>query len=777
MRFITNLRFALRRSYAANPKYWRRALIGGGTAIVLLFWAYVAYLDSVVFTKFEGRRWALPARVFARPLEIYPGSNLSQTELLQELRELGYYEASKPAISGSFRRDGDSVTVITRAFTFWDGKEPSIRFRAQFDGNTLVDIRDATSDQPLSLVRFDPMQIGSIYPSHHEDRVLVKLNEVPPLLVKALLAIEDRHFYEHHGIAPSAMMRAFFANLRAGGTVQGGSTITQQLVKNFFLSNERTWSRKFNEIIMALALEKHYGKDEILETYLNEIYLGQDGNRSIHGFGLASQFYFGRPLAELKTEHIALLIALVKGPSYYDPRRHKERAKQRRDLVLDTLASFGEIPTADATHAKKAELGVSKAGSTGTSSFPAFMDLVRDQLQRDYHEEDLTSAGLQIFTTLDPQVQRAADRAIAGQIRVLEKSKRLPPGQLQGAAVVVNVEGADVLAVVGGRDPGFAGFNRARDALRQIGSLIKPAVYLTALSDPQQFTPVTILDDTAFELKGGDGKIWSPENYDHQEHGPVPLYSALANSYNISTARLGIAIGLPKVIDTLNAMGVNRDLKPYPSLLLGSLALTPLEVAQAYHTLANGGFRAPLRAISSVLTAEGAPVQRYPLSIEKALDPAQVFMINTLMQNGVRTGTGRSLYAQVPESLAVAGKTGTSNDLRDSWFAGFTRDKLAVIWMGLDDDRPARLTGAEGALRVFGDIFKSINTLPGAWTPPEGIELVWIDPDNNLRADESCAGAIQLAFVAGSAPTDYSACAGFGATVNKTMNWFKRWFE
>ncbi len=777
MKFFTQWVAALRYRYAARPKFWRGVLFGGGTTLLVLFWAYVAYLDSVVKTKFEGKRWSLPARVYARPLEIFPGSTLSLNQLLLELSDLGYTETTKPSTSGSYRRDGNALSIVTRAFTFWDGKEASVPFRAIFDGNTLVDLRSAANDGPLSLVRFDPIQIGSIYPAHHEDRILIQLKEVPPLLIQALLAIEDRHFYEHHGVAPAAILRAFLVNLRAGETVQGGSTITQQLVKNFFLSNERTLARKINELIMALALEKHYGKDEILEGYLNEIYLGQDGNRAIHGFGLASQFYFGRPLAELKTEHMALLVALVKGPSFYDPRRNKQRAKQRRDLVIDTLLSLNDISPAEAERAKKADLGISSAGSTGNSSFPAFMDLVRDQLQQDYREEDLTSAGMQIFTTLDPQIQRTADRAVETQVIALEKYKRLPKGKLQGAAIVLNVEGAEVLAIVGGRDPSFAGFNRARDALRQIGSLVKPAVYLTALSDSQNFTPVTMLDDTAFEFKGSDGKIWSPENFDKQEHGPVPMYYALANSFNISTARLGLAIGIPKVIDTMHALGITRELKPYPSLLLGSPALTPLEVAQMFHTLANGGFRAPPRTITSVLTAEGSPVQRYPLSIEKAFDPANVYQIIRMMQNGVRNGTGKSLYSYVPESLAVAGKTGTSNDLRDSWFAGFTRDKLAVVWMGMDDNRPAKLTGAEGSLRVFGEIFKSINVQPGTWTTPENVDVVWIDPDNQLRADESCSGAIELAFIAGTAPQDYSSCAGFRGTVDKTLNWFKRLFQ
>ncbi|MBI3775307.1 MAG: penicillin-binding protein 1B [Gammaproteobacteria bacterium] len=767
----------LDRKRAAIPHFWRWLLLIVTTIGFLTLWAYVAYLDSVVKAKFEGKRWAVPARVYARPLELYPGMNMTASQFVQELSSLGYYDAPTPKISGSYRRKGGAFFVITRPATFWDGKEPSIAFRAEFSDGVLNSLSRASGNEPLNLVRFDPMQIGSIYPAHNEDRILVKLSDVPPQLIKALLAIEDRDFYEHHGIAPRAMFRALFANLRAGGTVQGGSTITQQLVKNFFLTNERTLTRKINEIIMALELERRYGKAEILETYLNEIYLGQDGARSIHGFGLASQFYFGRPLNELHTEHIALLVALVKGPSFYDPRRHQQRSRQRRDLVVDALVSLGDITDKDAKRFKAADLGITKIAASGVTPFPAFLDLVRDQLKRDYREEDLTSEGLQIFTTLDPLVQRSADRAMVNQIHQIEKYKRLPQGQLQGAAVVVNVEGAEVLAVVGGRDPNFAGFNRARDAVRQIGSLVKPAVYLTALKNPQNYTPVTQIDDSAVSLKAGDGKQWTPENYDHQEHGPVPLYQALAHSYNLATARLGLAIGLPNIVDTLHALGVEREIDPYPSLLLGAASLTPLEVTQMYHTLANGGFLSPLRAINAVLTADGKPLQRFPLSVERAVDAASVYVVNTMLQAAVREGTGRSLYSMVPASLAVAGKTGTSNDLRDSWFAGFTHDRLAVTWLGMDNDQSSRLTGAEGALRVWGDLMSGISAQPGAWPVPDNAELVWIDPANNLRADSSCAGALQLGFIAGSAPANYSPCAGLGGAVDQTINWIKGIFQ
>ena len=758
---------------AAYPHFWRWLILATTVIGMLTLWAYVTYLDSVVKAKFEGKRWAVPARVYARPLELYPGMTMTSSQFVQELVSLGYSDTPVPKTPGTYRRKGNSVLVITRAATFWDGKEPSVAFRAEFSDGVINSLTPTTGNASLNLVRFDPMQIGSIYPAHNEDRILVKLDDVPPLLVKALIAVEDRDFYEHNGIAPRAMFRALFANLRAGGTVQGGSTITQQLVKNFFLSNERTLTRKSNEIIMALALERRYDKTDIMESYLNEIYLGQDGARSIHGFGLASQFYFARPLKELRTEHIALLVALVKGPSFYDPRAHQKRARQRRDLILETLLTLGEINDKEAKRAKAADIGITKIAASGVTPFPAFLDLVRDQLKRDYREEDVTSEGLQIFTTLDPLVQRSADRAMVSQIQQIEKAKKLPQGLLQGAAVVVNVEGAEILAVVGGRDPNFAGFNRARDAVRQIGSLVKPAVYLTAMKNPENYTPVTLIDDSAVSLKAGDGKQWTPENYDHLEHGEVPLYKALAHSYNLATARLGLAVGLPKIVDTLHALGVEREIDAYPSLLLGAASFTPLEVTQMYHTLANGGFRAPLRAINAVLTADGIPLQRFPLSIEKAVDAAAVYAVNTMLQAAVREGTGRSLHSMVPTSLAVAGKTGTSNDLRDSWFAGFTPNRLAVVWMGRDDNRPSRLTGAEGALRVWGDLMGAISAQPGEWSVPDNAELVWIDPATNLRGDSGCAGAIQLGFIEDSAPTGYAPCAGLSGAVDQTIQWIK----
>jgi penicillin-binding protein 1B len=736
---------------------------------------YVAYLDYQIRSQFEGKRWAIPARVYARPLELYPQARLNADQFENELKVLAYHRSIHPTRPGSYFRNGDHFTVVSRPFTFWDGSEPSVSMQANFIGNTLENLRDTNSGAPLPIVRFDPAIIGRIYPSHTEDRVLVKLDEVPPLLIKALVAVEDRDFYHHHGVSLRGIARAMLANIRAGATVQGGSTLTQQLVKNFFLSNKRSIWRKITEALMALLLELHYNKNEILQAYINEIYLGQDGKRSIHGFGLASHFYFEKPISNLRTEEIALLVGIVKGPSFYNPRRDPKRAKERRDLVLDLMVEQGDITKAQGEAAKAEELSVVPIEKSYITSYPAFMDLVRRQLRRDYKEQDLSSEGLQIFTTLDPSVQFESEAAMSKWLDRLGRSRDLPDSELEGASVVVSVDGGEVLSVVGGRNPQFAGFDRALDAVRPIGSLIKPAIYLTALEQYNKYTLVSLLDDGPLTLELENGDEWQPQNFDKKYHGMVPLYVALSHSYNLATTRLGLEVGLPAIITTLSQLGVDKDIRPYPSMLLGSLALSPIEVAQMYQTIAAGGFRTPLRAIREVLTAQGQPLQRYPLSVKKVVDPESVFLLNAALRQTARHGTGQGVYRFVPPGLSVSCKTGTSNDLRDSWFAGYTGDKLGVVWVGMDDNRPAGLTGAGGALKVWGQIFKSINTSSAVDTVPTNVEMDTIDTQTQLLAGSSCDTGLQLPFIKGTAPTEHSGCGGIGA--KQGSGWLNRLFK
>lgn len=748
---------------------WLALLLVGLTLSGLL---YGIYLDQVVRVRFEGRRWSLPARVFARPLELYAGRNLSAEALQEELERLGYTRTKHPNRPGSYSYYRERFLLRTRPFRFPDGAEASHYLEVRFKNRQIASLKQAASGKGLALARLDAALIASIYPTHNEDRILVRREQLPKLLVDTLLAVEDRNYYQHLGVDPMAILRALWSNLRAGRVVQGGSTLTQQLVKNFYLSNERSLVRKVNEAGMSLALDWRYDKDQILEAYANEIYLGQDGRRAIHGFGLASRFYFNRPLAELGLGQTAVLVGMIKGPSYYNPRRHPERARKRRDLVLNLLVEQGIVTESQALAAKQAGLGVSGKGGRPTGRYPAFMDLVRRQLQRDYREADLRSEGLRIYSTLDPLVQTQAEQSIADRLPEMERSKR--SDALEVSAVVAGVENGEVLAVVGGRRSGYSGFNRALEAMRPVGSLIKPVVYLEALSRPNRFTPVTLLQDRTIELTGGDGKPWRPSNFDGKVHGEVPLYQALARSYNLATVRLGLDLGLDRLVQRLRALGVKRKIRRLPSLTLGSVELTPLEVVQLYQPLASGGFRVPLRAVREVLDADGNSLGRYPLEMKQVADPDAVYLLNWVLRKVVEQGTGRALRKQLPAGLTVAGKTGTTDEYRDSWFAGFSGDKVAAVWIGRDDNKPAGLSGSTGAMRVWGDIIAGSDSLPLQQTAPAGIETLLIEPASGLLADKGCSGAIKVPFKHGSAPREKAACA---QERNIVEGFFQRFFE
>jgi penicillin-binding protein 1B len=762
-----------RRKVVRRRSLWLRLVL----LLCLVLAGYVAYLDLQVRQQFDGKRWSLPARVYARPLDLYVGRELSAEQFQEELRALYYRPVKTATQPGRYSRDHNIFHVVTRPFTFWDGQQNSASIRVRFSGNRVSALTDAGTGRPANLARLDPVLVGSFYPAHNEDRVLLKLDAVPVSLTDALIAVEDRGFYKHHGVAPLSIMRAFWANLRAGGVVQGGSTLTQQLVKNFFLSSERSLTRKFNEAIMALLLEWHYEKDEILEAYLNEVYLGQDGQRAVHGFGLASHFYFEKPLAELNIAQTALLVGLVKGPSYYNPWRHPERARARRNLVLDAMADLGLVGRDEAARARNTPLEVSRQGRKAINTFPAFLDLVRRQLQRDYRDEDITTEGLTIFTTLDPQLQWQLEQALASGLRGLEKGRGIEGGKLEGAAVVISVQGGEVLALAGGRNPKFAGFNRALDAHRQVGSLLKPAVYLTALEKPERYTLATLLDDSPLTYTARNGTVWKPGNYDRMSHGKVPLYQSLAHSYNISTARLGLDLGMDSVVATLRRLGVEQDLNPYPSLLLGAVEMSPLQVAGLYQTFASGGFLTPLRAINAVLAADKTPLQRYSLSVRAVVEPAPVYLVNTALRHVVQEGTGRALYQTLPEDWDIAGKTGTTDDLRDSWFAGFTGDRLGVVWIGRDDNASTGLTGSTGALRIWRDLFRHVGEPGSSQTVSEQVEYHDIDPATGLLADAGCKDAVQLPFITGSVPSEYAPCARGDQALPNPVDWFKELFQ
>lgn len=757
---------------ASGRRTWfRQFLIRGSLIGLVLLAGWLVYLDAVVTSRFEGRRFEVPSRVYARPLELYDGASVSVNALQREL-ELAGFRKGDGVRPGTYSQSGSRFVISSRGFLFADGLEPRRRLSLGIYGDRVQDFRVLAGDNS-PVVRLEPAQIGGIYPAHKEDRVLIQLDDAPVLFKEALLAVEDRNFYEHHGIAPASIARAMLANIQAGRIVQGGSTLTQQLVKNFFLTRDQTLLRKGNEAMMSLLLELHYGKDDILETYLNEVYLGQAGTRAIHGFGLGSQFYFGESFKRLELHQVALLVGLVKGPSYYDPRRHPARALERRNLVIDVLRETGVIDGSVALKAQSMPLGITPRPSYSENRYPAFIDLVRRHLARDYREEDLQSDGLKIFTTLNPAIQHAAEFSVQDMLDRMDRGS--DETRLESAMVVTARDSGEVLALVGGRDPKFAGFNRALDARRPVGSLIKPFIYLTALQYPERYTLITPVEDKSFALVFDDGRRWEPKNYDGKERGDVALHQALSHSYNLPAVRVGLDVGVDAVKETLQALGVTSPISEYPSMLLGSVSMTPVTVAQIYQGLASSGFNTPLRTIRQVTDADGKALSRYSLEVDQVADPAAVHLVQYAMQETMQEGTGRSAYRSVSEDLTLAGKTGTTDDGRDSWFAGFSGDLLAVAWVGRDDNGPTSLTGATGALPVWSRFMGQVPQHGFSPVVPDGVAYHWVNAGADALTDEYCDNARLMPFMVGSEPTRKVSCSG--SLERRMRSWFEGLFQ
>ena len=728
----------------------RRFVLTAGAVGMLVLAAYVTWLDFRIRSDFEGKQWAVPARVFARPLELAPGAPMTADAIEAELKLAGYRRVRSAFRPASFERNAGRVRLVTREFRFPDGSAPSRRVTVSVSGGRISEVE--VGGKPRSRVRVDPAEIARVYPAHREDRVLLRLDDVPDAFLAILLEVEDRRFYRHVGIDPLAIARAAWANLRAGRTVQGGSTLTQQLAKNFFLSAERTFTRKLNEALIALLLEWRYSKPELLEGYLNEVYLGQQGAHAIHGFGRAARYYFGRGLADLDLDEMALLAGMVRGPSYYDPRRHPERAKRRRNRVIDGLEAQGIAGPAAAERARSEPLGVTRDPPPASTRFPAFVDLVRRQLRRDYPGSALRSEGLRIFTTLDPTVQRAAESALERSMPLLARRSRMSPAELQAAIVVTDARSGEVLSIVGGRDPRRTGFNRALDAVRPVGSVVKPAVYLAALTEPQ-FHLASFVRDDPVQVDGPRG-AWRPRNYDGRSHGPVLLRDALVHSYNLATVRLGLDIGLERVRDTIRALGVSRPFATWPAMLLGTVELAPIEVNAMYHSLATGGLRQPLRAIRSITDRHGRSLGRYPERSTRVADSDVVFLVTHALRGVLSEGTGRRARELLGRGQVLAGKTGTTDGLRDSWFAGYGADRVAVVWVGRDDNQPVNLSGSSGALEVWARLMGAIGAASVSDVAPRGVEWHWVSRDEGRRIEQACTDAMRLPFVAGRLPPE-----------------------
>lgn len=724
---------------------------------------YGLYLDGLVRARFAEYAFDQPSRVFARPLPLAAGAPLGAEALLLELSAARYRAVDSPPMApGTYRRQGARFEIATRAFRGAQGPVPARRLVVQLAGGRIRGVTDADTGKPAVGAFLDPARIATLYGPRQVERRFLPASEVNPLLVAALQAVEDRDFKDHIGIDFSAILRAAWANLVAGEVVQGGSTLTQQLVRNIFLDRSQTLARKANEAALAILIEARYSKARILEAYLNEVYLGQQGGQAVHGVAAASEFWFGRELDDLAVHEVALLVGLIQGPSLHDPRRFPERAKARRDVALRAMRDTGLISDTDRAVASRAPLGVTAAGALPRNRYPAFLELVRAQLARDFPDSVLAVRGLSVLTTLAPASQQLAEAAVAERLKALGKRGE----GLQAAVVVTDSRSGAVQAVVGGRDPAQPGFNRALAAARPIGSLVKPFVYLVALAQPERWSLMSPLEDRAVALRQPNGKVWTPANNDGLEHGSVALVDALARSYNLATVNLGLALDVGKVARVLQALIPGLEAKALPSLLLGAVDLSPFQVAQAYQYLAADGHPTPLYALEAVLDADGKPLSRY-VQKPAAGDLVEAARLVTFaLQEAARRGTASALVGLGLGELDAAGKTGTSNDQRDSWFAGYTGSHLAVVWLGRDDNRETGLYGATGAMRVWAALMAKLPTEPLRPDFRADPVLAWVDPQTQVATDPDCTGARQLPFIRGYEPLDYSGC-GLG-------DWFDR---
>ncbi|MEG5560961.1 bifunctional glycosyl transferase/transpeptidase [Enterobacter roggenkampii] len=696
---------------------------------VVLMAIYGVYLDQKIRSRIDGKVWQLPAAVYGRMVNLEPDMSITKNEMVKLLEATQYRQVSKMTRPGEFTVQANSIEMIRRPFDFPDSKEGQVRARLTFDGDRLDTIENMDNNRQFGFFRLDPRLITMLSSANGEQRLFVARNGFPDLLVDTLLATEDRHFYEHDGISLYSIGRAVLANLTAGRTVQGASTLTQQLVKNLFLSSERSYWRKANEAYMAVLMDARYSKDRILELYMNEVYLGQSGDNEIRGFPLASLYYFGRPVEELSLDQQALLVGMVKGASIYNPWRNPKLALERRNLVLRLLQQQQVIDQELYDMLSARPLGVQPRGGV-ISPQPAFMQLVRQELQSKLGDKVKDLSGVKIFTTFDSVAQDAAEKAAVEGIPVLKKQRKL--SDLETAMVVVDRNSGEVRAMVGGAEPQFAGYNRAMQARRSIGSLAKPATYLTALSQPNQYRLNTWIADAPISLRQPNGQVWSPQNDDKQFSGQVMLVDALTRSMNVPTVNLGMSLGLPAIVDTWQKLGVAKDqLHPVPAMILGALNLTPIEVAQAFQTIASGGNRAPLSALRSVIAEDGSVLYQSFPQAERAVPAQAAYMTLWTMQQVVQRGTGRQLGAKYP-GLHLAGKTGTTNNNVDTWFAGIDGREVVITWVGRDNNQPTKLYGASGAMSIYQRYLANQSPVPLNLVAPEDIVDMGVDSSGNF---------------------------------------------
>ena len=733
---------------------------GGGMTTA----SWLVGMDRIVVERFEGQRFKVPSKVYSAPGILYPGLDAKLIDLRGTLARSGYREqkvtAGRPLRPGLYRWSNNRLRVHLRAFSHPTRPEPARDIVIRFDGTVIAEMRELPRSREVGAVLLEPELVGAYFGSEREQRELVRLEDVPRHLIDAVLAVEDRRFASHHGVDLTRIGGAVLVNLRAGGVRQGGSTLTQQLVKNFFLTPERTLRRKVNEAAMAIIVEARYSKKRILQSYLNEIYLGRRGATSIHGVGEATRYYFGKHVSELVPAESALLAAIIQSPNRLSPHRNPEPAKQRRDLVLELMRKQGRLGLQEFNLARATPLDVAMP-ITESGDARYFLDLLRRQLPEAYDQELLQTEGMHIYSTLNSRFQRAAVRALVEGLESIERRRPElktddPSKRLQGCLIAMRPQTGEILALVGGRDYGQSQFDRCTQARRPAGSVFKPFIYLAALENrdgPPVATPASFLEDTPLEIKTRDG-VWSPQNYDHKFRGRVSLRSALERSLNVPSVRLALRVGIDRVAEMATRLGISSPLPRVPSLALGTAEVSPLEIARAYATLASGGVR-PTPHTFEDLTADNRTLEQRHLELEQVIDPGLAHLGVSLLEGVVNRGTARRLRSMGLVG-ALAGKTGTTDDERDLWFVGFTPELVAVVWLGFDEPRSIGVSSSQGPLPIWASFIKEAmgNRTRGMFIPPRNIERLEIDPETGALAVSGCPRRQSEIFLAGTAPSE-----------------------
>ena len=749
---------------------WTGLIVKLSLVGTVLLGAYMFYLDAQIKHSFEGNKWVVPAQIYARPLAIAVEQEITTKEVIDELKLLGYRRVQNAKTSGQYTFKNGVLHVQRRGFHFPDGSQPLREIAIHWSGSRVSRILDRDLGD-VKTIRLEPWLVTRLVSSSREDRMLLDINEVPPMLPKALTLVEDRNFYDHHGVAPLSIIRALMANIAAGRTVQGGSTLTQQLVKNLYLTRERSIVRKIKEALMAIIIDARYSKTQIIQAYLNEVFLAQNGENAVHGFGLASHFFFDRPAHELNTAEIATLVAMIKGPSYYNPRRYPERALERRNLVLRILFEANEIDRAEYETLVDSPLTLASGASLASGKHPAFMEQVRRELSDILADPNIRESGVKVFTSLDIYAQRRAEKSLTSTLGSLQKNRSVP---LEGAMVVSNISAGEIRAIVGSVNTSYSGFNRALDARRQIGSLVKPAVYLTALESPGLYNLATPLKDEPVTLKGREGQPWSPLNADKKFRGQVPLIDALTGSLNVPTVNLGLEVGLDSITNTLQRLGVSEPIEQVPALTLGAVTLSPFSMNQMYQTIANSGRYAPLHTVNSIVSSNNRLLWQYADFSEQRVDEAATYLLNYALYKVTVEGTAKRISQTFP-GINMAGKTGTTDDYRDSWFTGFDRNNVATVWVGNDDNQPIGLTGASGALPIFVNYQRLQSPKSLSRRFPQGLGIANFDRSSGDIMAPGCPNTLNVPAVLDVLPAP-SDCKGMPppADKKKKRTWWDR---